>query len=410
MIGMGAVPAPIPGSAVPVNDIVNFLKSTELFSEAMDSSLRSIACQLEPVTLAEGSMVFREGEEGDAAYLIVSGRLALVSESVEVVERGPGSCIGEFSLLDDEPRSASGIARTPLTLLRWSREQFQRTLAEDPVLARGILRMLTRKLRSDIDRGIDLYLERERWRQDMARSREIQAGMLPPECTRLKGLEIAGRCIPAQDVGGDFYDFIEFESGEVGVTIGDVTGHGFYSALFVAIAKSCLHTQSRFNHNPAKILAALRQSMELSLHSHLLMSCCHVLFVAGGGCLRYANAGHPPPLLYEAASGRVRRLEVLDPILGVLAVDEMEYHFLEIPWQAGDVLVLYSDGISEARSRSGDEFGADRIHALLAAHGGEDPVSLREIILDSVKNHCSCKTFRDDLTVVVVQAVAGRSP
>ncbi len=383
--------------------LIDFLKSTELLCELPEGDLPSIANQLEVLELASGETLFREGEIGDAAYLIVEGQMAMVSDGVELVRRGRGGCVGEFSLLDDEPRSATVVATTNLTLLRWRREEFLSALTHGAPMAKGLVRMLTRKLRSDIERGVDLLVERERWRQDLARSREIQSGMLPAERMVLGGLELAGRCTPAADVGGDFYDFISFADSEVGITIGDVTGHGFYSGLFVAMAKSCLHTQIRFDHSPEPVMEALRQAMELSLQRRLLMTFAYLLVDSANHRLLYGNAGHPHPLHYRAEHGDVVRLEVLDPILGALDVGERGFETRSTDFKPGDSLLLYSDGITESRSPDGDMFGSARLEQLFAEQATSAPHLIRNAVLDGVLEHAGGAPQIDDLTLVAVR-------
>ena len=387
--------------------LIEFLKTTELLCEIPLRDLSAIAEQLERVELASGDTLFSEGDIGDAAYLIVEGQMAMVSDGVELVRRGRGGCVGEFALLDDEPRSATVVARTPLKLLRWRREHFLGALTHGAPMARGLVRMLTRKLRSDIERGVDLLIERERWQQDLARSREIQSGMLPPEHIQLGSLDIAGRCTPAADVGGDFYDFIEFTDSEVGLAIGDVTGHGFYSGLFVAMAKSCLHTQARFDHAPIAVMSAMRQAMELSLERRMLMTCSYLVVDTRAQRLRYANAGHPHPLRWRSCERDVVKLPVLDPILGALDVDEGEFHAREEDFLSGDVLLLYSDGITESRSPDGELFGVTRLSEVFAANVDKPSHELRDAVLAAAVSHADGAAQLDDLTLLVVRHIGG---
>jgi CRP-like cAMP-binding protein len=383
--------------------LLDFLKSTELLCELPDEALPAIAAQVEVMQLNLGDELFREGEMGDAAYLIVDGEIAMVSDGVELVRRGRGGCVGEFSLLDDEPRSATVVARSPARLLRWRRDRFLTALATDREMGRSLIRMLTRKLRGDVERGVDLLMERERWRQDLSRSREIQSGMLPAERLSLNGLELAARCTPAADVGGDFYDYLALPDGEVAVAIGDVTGHGFYSGLFVAMAKSCLHTQTRFDHDPRSVMEALRRAMELSLQRRLLMSCAYFIVNPQQQTLRCANAGHPNPMLRRAATGDVVELPVLDPILGALDVGERPFRVQDHPFRPGDAFMLFSDGITETRSPGGEEFGFERLRQVFSSHADGPPHLTRNAVVDAVIEHAAGAAQLDDLTLVVVR-------
>ncbi len=391
---------------MPRDDLVEFLRGTDLLAQVPDPALRAIAGQMQAVVLDPGAVLFEQGSPGDAAYLIVAGELAMVSAGVELLRRGPGSFVGEFSLIDDQPRATAGVAHTRLELLRWGRDAFLRTLSADPAMAQGILRELTRKLRGEVDQDVALLRERDRVLHDLARAREIQAGMLPRETFRLGPLEVAGHCAPAGAVGGDFYDVLDFGDRGAGAVILDVTGHGFYSGLFVAMAKSGLHTQARMDHSPAPMMQAMRRTLALSLERRMLMTCAYVLIEPVAGMLRYANAGHPHPLHWSAADGQVTALPVLDPILGAQDVGESEYRDVQAAWRPGDILVLYTDGVIEARPPGGEEFGRARLERALAAAAGADATQVRDGLLQAVRDHLAAAAPRDDLTLLVVRALA----
>ena len=195
---------------------LNFLRTTELLAAVPDALIERIDARLAEVNLEAGEILFEEGDEGDAVYIVAQGRLRVESDGLLLLTRSDGDCIGEIALIDNEPRSADAVADTPVRLLRWERRDFQEMLGQDPVVARGIFTMLTGKLRQDVKSAVRLEREAERWRQDLARAREIQQGMLPGERLLTDRLELAGVCSQASEVGGDFYDFIEMGEDETG--------------------------------------------------------------------------------------------------------------------------------------------------------------------------------------------------
>jgi serine phosphatase RsbU (regulator of sigma subunit) len=370
----------------------------------------SIDQRLEEVTLAPGEVLFNEGEEGDAVYLVVEGKLRVESDGMTLISRARGDCVGEIALIDDEPRSAAAVADTRVKLLRWERRDFQETLDQDPEVARGIFKMLTGKLREDVKTTVRLERERERWHQDLARAREIQQGMLPDGHLLTSYLEVAGVCIPASEVGGDFYDYLGPADDAVGLMVGDVTGHGFYAGLFVAMAKSCLHTQIQLSFEPRQVMVAMRRTLDLSIQRRLLMSCCYVLFEPKARRLRYANAGHPYPYLYRREDGSLQRLEALDPILGALDADAAEFAERSLEWQPGDVLVMYTDGVTEARNTGGRMFDHQALEDCISEGDGSSAESIKERILAAVAAHARDSRQDDDLTLVVVKARPGAHP
>ena len=182
---------------------------SELFSGVSEALLREIDARLGNVSYRAGERIFAQGDLGDAVYVVSRGTLSLEVDGMTLLYRQPGECVGEFALIDDEPRSAAAIALTDVELLRWERRDFQETMSRHGDVARGIFRMLTGKLRQDVESKVSMQLERERWQQDLARAREIQMGMLPAGPLSAPGIEVTGYCQPAAGVGGDYYDFLE---------------------------------------------------------------------------------------------------------------------------------------------------------------------------------------------------------
>jgi serine phosphatase RsbU (regulator of sigma subunit) len=388
---------------VPSFDHIEFLKQTELFQHMPIGMLEEINRQLVEVHLFTGETLFEKGDVGDAVYIIKDGILSLRSDEVHLIARQRGEFVGEFALIDDQPRSTAAVAERDTVLLKWECDSFQKMLSQDAEVARGIFRLLTAKLRQDVERRVKLVAEQERWRQDIARAREIQAGMLPQEHLLRPLLEIAGYCSPASEVGGDFYDYIEYGPREVGIIIGDVTGHGFYSGLFVAMAKSCVHTQVRVAHTPAEIMKALRRVLSLSIQRRLLMTCCYVVVDLARNVLSYSNAGHPYPYLFTPASGLLRKLEALDPLLGAVEDEAQEFEQRETSWRPGDLLVLYTDGISETRDASGRMFDMQGLEQSIRHCANESAMRTRDCILSMLEKHAGGAPRSDDLTLVVAR-------
>ncbi|MCP5151512.1 MAG: SpoIIE family protein phosphatase [Ectothiorhodospiraceae bacterium] len=384
---------------------LDIVSRCELFRDVPSGALAQIVDRLSPRRLGAGDLLFAQGDLGDAVYLVVHGTLSLEVDGVSLLYRQPGDCVGEFALIDDGPRSAGARALTDVELLRWERADFRACLERDPSLARGIFKLLTAKLREDVDTKVRMQLERERWQQDLARAREIQTGMLPGAPLLTPALEVAGMCRPAAEVGGDFYDYRELGDGRVAVVVADVTGHGFYSALFVAMAKSCLHASAASAGEPAAMMSALRGTLDLSIGRQLLMTCCYVVIDPVAGRLTYANAGHPFPYLQPAGRSMPQTLESLDPVLG--ALDDTGPDAFSVRshrWGPGDLLVLYSDGLTEATDTRGEMFGTARLEAAIRGLAGDGAAAIRDGILRAVQHHARETSRRDDLTLVVACA------
>ncbi len=387
-------------------DRIAFLQRSELFHHVPAELVERVVSELAEICVRAGEPVFEIGDRGDAVYLVVEGQLELVAEGVSLLTRSPGECVGEFALIDDEPRSATAVALTNVRLLRWERKEFQRTLSSHPAVARSIFRMLTGKLRQDVSSKVNMRLAQERWEQDLARAREIQLGMLPRSASRLASAEIASYFAAAVAVAGDYYDYLELDEDRLALVSADVTGHGFYSGLFVAMAKSCLHTHARFGHRPAEVMAALRRTMDLSLGARLLMACFYGVTDRASGVLRYVNAGHPYPLRLRPSTGEIERLEPVDPILGALDAEGATFTERACDWGPGDVLVLYSDGLTESRAPDGSMPGLEAIESCLAECAGRSADDIRTAILARMRRPAGGVPPDDDVTLLVVRAAA----
>jgi len=386
-------------------DKARFLQTTKLLSSAPAALLERIASEMEVLPAAASQVVCREGEPGDALYFIAEGEVRVEKEGKTIVCLHPPECVGEFSLIDDLPRSATVVAEQDSVLLKWDRRCFIRALAESPEIKDGIFKILTFRLREDGFRQVMEAVERERLRQDLRRAHEIQMAMLPGGELRNEHVEICGCCRPADQVGGDYFDYCLLEGSKTALILGDATGHGFYSGLFVAMAKSCLHNQLRTDHAPSRVMEAMNRTLSLTLHSFRLMSCCFIVFDPAAEALAYCNAGHPPPYLFSRQTRQLQKLNSTDTLLGMPNAENALFSNNPAEWRPGDTLLLYSDGITEARNSDEEEFGSERLEEVLLKSIDESPQRIMESILDAVSRHSSQRSQDDDITIVVARAL-----
>jgi len=386
------------------SDRITFLKGTSIFANVPESFLMQISENTHEVSVKIGTTIFSEGDVGDVVYLVVSGTVGIESDGIKLVTRSSGECFGEFALLDDEPRSASAIAETDVLLLKLERKDFQQAVLQNPEMAFGIFSTLTGKLRQDITVQVEVVREQERWQQDIKRAHEIQMAMLPQEDLKTDKIEIAGYCQPADDVGGDYYDYLLLADDKLGIIICDVTGHGFYSGLFVAMAKSCLHTQVQIDYSPKKVMEAMNRAISISMKRGLLMSCCYIVIDFKNDTLTYANASQPYPYHYSQNEGCLGQFLSTDMILGIRSI-EYQFAVEERKWEKGDLLVLYSDGITEAENAKEEMFGDERLEKIISENINKSAASLRDCILNTLSLHCDGVPQNDDVTLVIAKAI-----
>lgn len=384
-------------------DRVAFLKANTLLAELPTDIASDIASHMHERRASAGEVIFREGDLGNAAYFVVEGSLRIEKDGIRLVRMTTGDCVGEFALIDEGPRSATAIAETDVLLLEWRHDDFERALTLSGTIAKGIFQYLTGKIRRDVTLQVTAGLERERWQHDLKRAHEIQMAMFPQGDLSHDHVEISGYCQPAAEVGGDYYDYVELGDA-TGIIVADVTGHGFYAGLLVAMAKSCLHTQAKIDASPNAVMAAMNWTVLHSVQSGLFMSGCYVRLDPKTRTLSYSNAGHPYPFLYHRSSDSIDRLESTDVMLGVPGYEDAAFSASERQWEPGDVLVLFSDGIHEALSAGGEEFGEEQLERVIVNARDGEASQVRRQILEAVAEHSRGVAPNDDVTVVVAKA------
>ncbi len=242
----------------------------------------------------------------------------------------------------------------------------------------------------------------ERVRQEMEIASNIQQSLLPDRPPQLEGVALAGRCVPAANVGGDYYDFVVGEAGQLSLLIADVSGHSVGSALMMAMARSILRREIAQGKSPAAILADTNTAMLDDLtNAELFITMFCAQYDPDTRRLTFANGGHNPPLLRCAADGQITGLDGEGLIIGILEDVVFEQHVVDL--QRGDVLVLYTDGVVEARNAGGEQFGEAQLRNLLEKYGSALPHVLADRVYEAVHQHTEGAAQQDDVTLLVLK-------
>ncbi|MCP3958442.1 MAG: PP2C family protein-serine/threonine phosphatase [bacterium] len=241
-------------------------------------------------------------------------------------------------------------------------------------------------------------VDRLRVRDELDVARQLQSDLLPHRAPELPGYRIAHSYRTANEIGGDYYDFLPLADGRIVLAVGDASGHGISAGLVMAITNATLKTAVDLDPDPQAVLAHLNRVLFRTGGKRAFMTLfCGVLDPATGD-FEYAGAGHPFPLLRRAA-GAVEELGRGSMPLGIRKDLEVRRDHTRI--EPGDLLVLYSDGIPEAAgSENGDTFGFDRLAGLLAQP--ETPQVVHDRILRTLDRHLGDRAINDDLTLVVL--------
>lgn len=244
--------------------------------------------------------------------------------------------------------------------------------------------------------------DRLRMRGELADARRIQLAMLPEAAPELDWIGLAGTSLPATEVGGDFFDFYELGEGRVAIVIGDVAGHGVASGLVLASVKSALFLLRDALAAPASVLARLDAVVREATRWRMLVSMLIVVVDRDARSAQVVSAGHPPLLCVDHGSMRVRRIGLPALPLGTRLGAEFREEVIDL----GDVttLLLVTDGVVEASSADGTEFGDERLEAvLLEAAGRESAAAVRDGVVEGVERHAAGSARSDDITLVAAR-------
>ncbi len=246
-----------------------------------------------------------------------------------------------------------------------------------------------------------LVLVREQERE-MQIAKEIQMALLPASLPTLDEIQVAGLCVPAHQVGGDYYDFIMRKDGRYDVVIADVSGHNIGSALIMAETRTFIHSRVDGIDNPAAMLHALNDYFLKDLdRSDLFVTMFYLQYNRENRQLIYSNAGHNPPLLWRHQSQQIDPLDAEGLIFGIHKKVNFEQKSTRL--EPGDILLLYTDGIIEAEDSQQNLFGQERLEKLLREEEQSTPQELIDQILTQVRLFTGYRHFNDDVTLLAMK-------
>jgi len=282
-----------------------------------------------------------------------------------------------------------------------------RVLARDQL---GELAGAFNEMTSSIQDLLRQQEEKRRLEEELRIARDIQLSLLPRGTLGFPGLAISTVCVPAMEVGGDYFDFFRIDERRVGFLIADVAGKGTFAALYMAELKGLMLSLSRIHPSPKRLLVEVNRILSHTLDGRSFISMTYAVLDLGDGRLEYARAGHTP-LIHVTGQHHSRVARVLAPSGIVVGLQHpgaemaFERHLDEasLMLQPGDVLVLYTDGLTEAMNEALDLFGETRLLSLAQqpTHDGVD--ALRERILAAIADFRGTAIQHDDMTMIVME-------
>ena len=252
-------------------------------------------------------------------------------------------------------------------------------------------------------------LERERLARELALAREVQQRLLPQSIPQIDGLEVAAAERPAREVGGDYYDVVRLGEDCLGLIVADVSGKGAPAAFYMAELKGVFQAGSRLTRAPGELLAGANDALSPSLGRGVFVSAVYAVIDAEAGTLALARAGHPPAVLVRDCDRPDGGRWLLRGDGLALGLDRRGDLFRQtlaeqtVRLVPGDTVVLYTDGLVEARDPAGEEYGYDRLAAYVEAQRGADAATLRDRLLAEHRAWAGHAEPDDDTTLVVIR-------
>jgi serine phosphatase RsbU (regulator of sigma subunit) len=255
-------------------------------------------------------------------------------------------------------------------------------------------------IRVENARLVEARLERERLERELALASEIQQRFQPTAPPHITGYELQGISFPCYEIGGDYYDFIEREDGRLVIALGDVSGKGTAAALLMSSLHAAIHAQSASHDSLVATISAVNRYLADNIPANRFVTLFYAELDPDSGSLAFLNAGHNPPLIVHAA-GTVEQLASGGLPLGIKP--DAEYREGRTQLQPGDVLCIYSDGVTEAVSPTGEEFGPTRLYEVVSRNVEASAAGIRDRIESSLTKFAQGTSAADDITLVIVK-------
>ncbi len=254
----------------------------------------------------------------------------------------------------------------------------------------------------------NLLREIERENTELQIAAEIQRSFLPDSIEQVPGFEIAAKSIMAKEVGGDFFDVMPFEivrlkKGATGIVIADVSGKGIPAALFMALSRIVIRVNALWHKKPTDVIKDANNIISSDSKSGMFVTVFYGVIDWESRTLTYVNAGHNPPLFFRAGNREISKLVRTGIAVG--AMENAEYTSCELSLEQNDIVILYTDGVTEAMNQREEMFGEERLNNIVGAGVDLSAQDLMQKILDQISSFCGNQPQSDDITLMVIKAV-----
>jgi serine phosphatase RsbU (regulator of sigma subunit) len=380
----------------------------ELFSVILNLATEAVSARRGVLMTLEKGQLVAQASKGEGFRISTAVRDRVLDAKTSLLVRDVSRDEALRQRLSIVEHSVRALMAVPLQtdnnvigLIYVDSPQFPREFSSDDLNLLTVMANVA-AIRIERDRLAEVEQAERLMASELEQAAEIQRQFLPAAAPILPGLDLAGYNAACHTVGGDYYDFLPYSDNRVGIMIGDVAGKGMPAALMMTSLQAKVQALAEMPGDPAVVVARLNRSLAATCPRNRFVTFFFSIIDASSGDITFCNAGHNPPLLVRAG-GRIERLEGGGPVLGILPA--MTYQSQQCHMDPGDLLVLYSDGVTEAANPAGEEF-EDRLPELAAKFRDRTAAEIVEAIHGAVKEWIAGQPPADDVTVVVARRVA----
>jgi len=378
----------------------------ELFSLILSQAIEAVKAERGILMTLEGETLRPRATHGDGFRISTTVRDRVLKKKESLLVRDVGQEEALHKQLSITEQQIHSLMAVPLQtqeqvigLIYVDSRLFVREFTPDDLNLLTVLANVA-AIRIDHERHLALQRKEQRRTLDLEQAAEIQRGILPDTPPTIDGLDLAGHNAPCRTVGGDYYDFIPYSDGRMALVLGDVAGKGMAAAMLMSSLQARVQL---LTENPSP-LGALVTRLDRSIASSCPRNRFITLFIcivdAATGETAYCNAGHNPALLVRA-SGEVETLEAVGTVLGILP--DLGYEEQHDRLDVGDLIAIYSDGITEATGADGQEFGEQRLAEILIRMRESPAIEIVDAVIEVLDEWCGAAGAEDDVTLVVAR-------
>jgi sigma-B regulation protein RsbU (phosphoserine phosphatase) len=385
-----------------------------IFQGADEEAVRAALVDSEVWLMSAGATLLKPGEINNCIYVLLSGRLGVYldkkTDPAAAIPILPGECIGELSAIDGKLVSAYVVALDNVRLLSLTQEIFWDRLMIIPGVSRNMMVGLSKRMRRTNDNLMEHQRKQmalQHLRKELEVARQLQASMLPlrrPLFPDRDDIEIAAFMEPASEVGGDLFDVFFVDDRNLFICIGDISGHGIPAAIFMARTIGLIRITAMNTLCPDELLAKINDQLCVGNDTNLFATLFCAFLDVESGRLVYSNGGHCAPMLLKG--NKAEQLAIPSGTL-VGAIPNLSYTAKEITLRPGEALICYTDGVTEARNSTDEEFSEERLGGAIERASKQPLEALLDTIRREVGDFTGISILDDDCALLSVRLTTG---